>query len=103
LEKKKKGFRPGDWRTENFGNPAGLAPGRRHLSIAALFQLKRIVRKYQIEPKELIKESLGRSPNYADALFGGLALGPRRARQSEAGMTLSQVESLFERLHVAPA
>ena len=46
--------------------------------------------KFQIEPKDLVKERLGRSPNYADALFNTFALPDRPASNSLAGLMMEQ-------------
>ena len=46
--------------------------------------------KFQIEPKELIKERLGRSPNYADALFNTFAIPDQPAHNRLGGLMVQQ-------------
>ena len=46
--------------------------------------------KFQIEPKELIKERLGRSPNYADALFNTFAIPDQPAQSRLVGLMVGQ-------------
>src|SRR5205085_1529889 len=46
--------------------------------------------KFQIEPKELVKERLGRSPNYADALFNTFAIPDQPAHNRLGGLMVQQ-------------
>ena len=52
--------------------------------------------KFQIEPKEFIKERLGRSPNYADALFNTFAIPDQPAQHSLARLMVPQQRALTE-------
>jgi hypothetical protein len=46
--------------------------------------------KFQIEPKDLVKQRLGRSPNYADALFNTFAIPDQPAQNSLERMVQQQ-------------
>jgi DNA modification methylase len=52
--------------------------------------------KFQIEPKEFIKERLGRSPNYADALFNTFAIPDQPAENSPVGLMVRQQQHRAE-------
>jgi len=49
--------------------------------------------KFQIEPKDLVKQRLGRSPNYADALFNTFALPDQPASNCGIGLMIGRQQN----------